>query len=399
MHFLQGLASDFQRKTDELRFVPHDLLRVLKNNWLALLSTLMLAIALNRIFVWLSVALSFVHPILSALIFPFASLSVMTGAITAIWIIEKDLIHLDFEIPQKNRFKHLFHSAGALILPFVAIYIATGWFDDDYLDRRVPLLELQQENYLRSDPLQLMPGYDEGLTILIFCAAIFLRIVLKWSGAARKYTLCAWALAYCEILWAVSVANWFKEAISPGTTWPQRFRFWDWWESIKELLSVLNPAKSGMNFLFTTVLLLPIAWIMFVQLVLQKAINLEENSPLPRTKQEWLSSPQFSPRKAFVSFPELFRHTVLLLAALGPVATTLACFYFNLFWIPENLWRWSLDLVIGPVTEPGVRFYIKSSLLPLGKVAALLIVTVLSCVIADRCQGNMLNKLRRPQSL
>ena len=396
MNFIQGLASDFRRSTDELRFVPRDLLRILRINWVSLLCTLIIALALNRIFVWLSVALSFVHPIFSALIFPFAALSIMAGVIAAIWIIEKDLVYLNFEEPYKNRFNHLLHSSGALILPFVGIYTTTGWFADDYLDRRIPLLELQTDNYLRSAPLQLEPTPNEGWTIFVFCAAIFFRFVLKWSGASRKHALYAWVLAYCEALWMFSVAQWFTNVVSAGTKWSQRFRFWDWWESSKELLSVIEPIKAGIAFIFSTVLLLPVAWIMFVQLVLQKVINLEENSPLPRTMHEW-SSPQ-SIRLRAISFTQLFNETVLLLMALGPVATTLVCFYFNLFWVPENVWRWLLDVAFGPITEPGAEFYLKSSLLPFGKVAALLIVTTLSCVIADRSQGNMLNRLRGRQS-
>lgn len=397
MHILKDLASDFRRSSDELRFVPRDLLRALKKNWLTLFSTLMLAVALNRVFLWLSVALSFVHPILSSLTFPLAPLSIMAGAIAAIWIIEKDLIHLRFEETQKNRLKHLLHSAGALILPFVGIYVSSGWFADDYLDRRMPLIELQSENYLRQNPLQLEPTPDENSTILVFCSAILLRFLLKWSGAARKNAFYAWGLAYCEVLWTFSLAIWFKELMSGTAAWPQRLQFWDWWESGKELLSVLTPLKDGMVFLFSTVLLLPIAWIMFVQIVLRKVIYLEENSPFPKTRDEWATAPKQFSRQS-LTFLELSSDTVLLFVALGPLATTLICLYFNLFWIPENLWRWLLDLVLGPVTEPGARFYIKSSLLPFGKVLALLVTTTLSCIIADRCQGNMINNLHSSKS-
>lgn len=397
MHILKDLAADFRRNTDELRFVPRDLLRTLKNNWLALFSTLMLAVALNRVFLWLSVALSFVHPILSSLTFPLAALSIMGGAIAAVWTIEKDLIHLRCEETKKNGIKHLLHSAGALMLPFVGIYVTTGWFADDFLDRRMPLIELQTENYLRPNPLQLAPTPDERSTILVFCSAILLRFLLKWSGASRKNVVYAWGLAYCEVLWTFTLTFWFKELMSGTAILPQKFHFWDWWESGKLLFAALDPLKDGLVFLFSTVLLLPITWIMFVQIVLQKTIYLEENSPLPKTRDEWATAPKQFSRQAF-TVVQVTNETVLLLVALSPLATTLICLYFNLFWIPENLWRWLLDLVIGPVTESGARFYIKSSLLPFGKVLALLVTTTLSCIIADRCQGNMINNLRRSKS-
>ena len=52
---------------------------------------------------------------------------------------------------------------------------------------------------------------------------------------------------------------------------------------------------------------------------------------------------------------------------------------------------------IDTITAPGPRFYIKYSLLPFGKVLALAVITVLSCVTADRCQGSIINRLRKPQ--
>lgn len=396
MQMIQEVASDFRRKADELRYVPQDFLRVLKNNWLALFGTLVLAVALNRILLWGSVALTFIHPILSTLTLPFAAIAIMSGAIVAIWIIEKDLVHLKFAVPEENRFRYLLHSTGALILPFIAIYLSTGWDEDDFIDRRMPLIELRAGSAEYFDSLQVDPSYDERSTIVVFCAAVVVRMLLRWSGLGRKNLVCAWILAYCEVLWAFTLATWLKNFAAGEYSWPQQFHFWDWWESGKDFFSGAEPLKEIIGFLFSTVLVLPVSWIIFVQLVLRKSIILDENSPFPKTRDEWAVAPQLASRQTF-TFLQASRETVLLLFSIGPFAVALLCFYFNLFWVPENLWRWLLDLIFGPITAPGPRFYIKYSLLPFGKVLALAVITVLSCVTADRCQGSIINRLRKPQ--
>jgi len=398
MQIVQELATDFRRSADELRYVPRDFLRILKNNWLALFATLVVAVALNRILLWVSVALAFIHPILSTLALPLASLAIMTGAIVAIWIIERDLIHLKFQVTQENRLKYLLHSTGALILPFIAVYVSSGWFNDDYLDQRMPLTELKAGNINYLNSLQIDPSYDERSTLLVFSTAIILRLFLKWTGLARKNVLCTWALAYCEVLWSFTLASWIKEVISGTATWPQSFHFWDWWEYSKSLFSIFEPVKDGLIFLFSTVLLLPVAWITFVQLVLRKVIIVDENSPLFKTKSNQSSAARLTSQKA-VTFFQVLHDTVILLVALGPLAVTLICLYFNIFWIPEPLWRWLLDFIIGPITDSSPRFYIKYSLIPFGKVFALGAIVVLSGVTADRCQGNIINRLRKPQWL
>ncbi|MBO3662614.1 hypothetical protein [Microbacterium stercoris] len=271
--------------------------RLLRDHWPALLAWCLVGIVGRYAAIQVAGFVGATSDIGGALLLPLAPLIQLVSYVAMLLVLRDGLRHLGAIAPRSEdraeRFASFVRALRDGIVPFVALYTAYSYLDEDRRSFALRALERRSE----VDVVALVGGDGEAIggapqhdfvigTVLISPVSVIIVVLafaLRWALGREKVKSNPWIspfTAYLEALWVVLTLMMLLEAANIFSTWASSRVAWAWFIDVRTWLgAVFAPAIwvwDGVAWLIGQIgqiVLLPLAWLAVVGAIYRIALE------------------------------------------------------------------------------------------------------------------------------
>lgn len=281
--------------------------RLLLRHWPVMLALALAGFAARRGFLTLSVEASELHAIVGLLVFAMVPLSMLV-ALMLMMRVARSALPDPAPATEAESKPGVFQHFASVLVPFLAVYAAYDYFDDD---RRSYVYEIWADENLNNGDvftnlsavdLQSRLPFDINAIMLAVAGVAFgLRMLLGWLAKSKNHALLGFSRGYLEATWLTLGAVTVSGLTGPAFDWIEQRRVIAWiGETTDAIVASLGPFSSIADWLVTfgtdmvksadAVILVPIAWLTIGCVVYgQRMVSPSVSDPaaVEKARQRW----------------------------------------------------------------------------------------------------------------
>lgn len=205
-----------------LAAVPLAALRILGAHWAMLITVIALGLAGRQAVIWLAVLVSDVSPLAATLMLPLAPISVMSALIFALWRLRPSLPFVSAVLdtdPTKEGLRTRLITLGGLLIPFLTVYSSTGLLKADVRAFISDATVDEGVNNLTTTDFSRVFIQTPWIIALLVVTALVLRKLIAVFALGERFLPVAFAGAYLEVLWMISLSVILASRIEDVKSW------------------------------------------------------------------------------------------------------------------------------------------------------------------------------------
>lgn len=205
-----------------LMAVPLAALRILGAHWAMLITVIALGLAGRQAVIWLAVVVSNDSPLLATLLMPLAPISVMAALIFALWQLRPSLPFVSQVLttdPTKEGLRTRLITLGGLLIPFLTVYSSTGLLKADVRAFIADATVDESVNTLTTADYSRVFIQTPWIIALLVATALVLRKLIAVFALGERFLPVAFAGAYLEVLWMISLSVVLASRIEDVKSW------------------------------------------------------------------------------------------------------------------------------------------------------------------------------------
>ena len=392
--------------------MPATAVRLLWSHWPTLLALFLGGFLLREGVVWIATWASRFEGVAGLLVLPLAPLATLTSMVLMLIVLRSSLpaaraLSSGDERPGRGR---LVHSVVSVLLPFLAVYAAAGYLDQDRLTYSIAVADAAQREMFSAittgaEAVSVSERLATGLgptVIAVVVLALVARRLLERFEHGRDLPAVGLATAYLEALWVLIAAVATAGLVSRLFELVGQHRLIidvdQWWSAFVFDLGAVGDALAwavrGLGAVAVdaaTVLLVPFAWLAVGAVVYgyqRRAASLAINQSqavarrwagVPTVVRRWLIRSTVEPGGRFT--PLVDGLAMVVRAGVVPLV-----FFALLFVVAEKAGEWTWLLVRGLIGPQEIAFWFAfdEPISVVGRAIALVLQVCLLAAAVDR---------------